>query len=456
MLLTPLNLRLTRPAQNLGGSGGNVARIPAGLGWDEITYPLGLGGTFENPTTTLTPESVVDPNIFTGTIYYADSSRPDNSGNGLTPATAKRDIDECIALGNAAALPYQVYIEAGDYLRRESINGDSGTASPTQPCAFIAQNGRVRMMASTPATFSLSAGNMYVAPISTAGRVFDRTIVDSNGIYDQMTNVVDVPTCQATPGSWVNTGGMTYVHRQDGLQPTLANTLWVRNINIADFGTFTDDLYLEGIDFEGGLQGCIRLDATAARAVGMRDCTMRYAGFPGTRTNGLELFNMSGIINLWDCDASCNFRDGLNFHGLPPPAPILYVLTNRCSGFLNGVAGGSTLINAYTLHDENIGLDLNGNYSGGTFDGSIAQIVDISKVCYLGSRIEMLDTPDPNDAAVRTGTGCETWIAGCTLISDLNAIYGDGSSTTEYQNSSIVGLLAGANPASEPSTPWTS
>ena len=61
------------------------------------------------------------------TVYYVDSSRVDNTGNGQSWAAAKKDIQAAI---NAAAAGDEIWVKAGTYLPTLDPNG---SASPTDP-----------------------------------------------------------------------------------------------------------------------------------------------------------------------------------------------------------------------------------------------------------------------------------------------------------------------------------
>jgi hypothetical protein len=50
--------------------------------------------------------------VYRGALYYVDASRPDDNGNGLTPATAKKFIHTAMA---GALSPATVVVNAGDY-----------------------------------------------------------------------------------------------------------------------------------------------------------------------------------------------------------------------------------------------------------------------------------------------------------------------------------------------------
>jgi len=58
--------------------------------------------------------------------YYVDGSRPDDSGDGLSWATAKNEINSVITLAKADAVADSIYIKAGTYnLSAQMITGDN-------------------------------------------------------------------------------------------------------------------------------------------------------------------------------------------------------------------------------------------------------------------------------------------------------------------------------------------
>lgn len=66
------------------------------------------------------------------TIYYVDSSKEDNLGNGLTWATAKKDIQNAI---NSANSGDEIWVKTGTYKPTHEPNG--GTVSPRNRSFFI-------------------------------------------------------------------------------------------------------------------------------------------------------------------------------------------------------------------------------------------------------------------------------------------------------------------------------
>ncbi len=64
--------------------------------------------------------------VFTQTTYYVDASRPDNAGAGTSWATAKKDLQNAIAL---AASGDQVWVKAGTYLPTQDPFGNTSPAN---------------------------------------------------------------------------------------------------------------------------------------------------------------------------------------------------------------------------------------------------------------------------------------------------------------------------------------
>ncbi len=87
---------------------GPATRWSAGVG---RTLEVRVSDTAGNPL----PVRRIHLDIAPGTRYYVDASRPDDSVDGLSPATAKRTIRAAIAAAVATGTPAVILVAGGDY-----------------------------------------------------------------------------------------------------------------------------------------------------------------------------------------------------------------------------------------------------------------------------------------------------------------------------------------------------
>lgn len=304
-------------------------------------------------------------------IFHVDPvGGSDTTGTGIGTyrydfSAAVRTPQKAVTLGNATGAPYQVLIKADSNPRiNRADSGVQAGIKPTQPCAFIAYGGRVRLSAFDAHTWAVDGtyGNTYSVAETNCSGVFDllnTRIVGSSSDYQgrtktllaELTKVADAATCNATPGSWVNTGGKTYVRRSDGAAVTDSNTMSLRNSYGYAIGATT--VYFQGFDFEGGLDA----NTAGTRNLICEDCTFRY-GQQYSAGRGLSLDNITGVAGFVNCEADANGSDGFNFHNTSGQS---FVLTIDCSAWDNG-RGSSISNNGNTGHERVVGVDIGGDY----------------------------------------------------------------------------------------------
>lgn len=296
--------------------------------------------------------------------YHVDAARADDSGDGLSWATAKRGIAAAIGAGNASAAPgYIVNVRAGQYPRALCPTGSSGTVVPAKPCALIAVGGRVETGFFDALTWSVDTGSTYKATRANTRRVIDLAAVDADGLNVDLAWAGSLADCRATPGSWWTDNATLYVHRADEAAATAANTRALLNVNATGVVQMTSagNMYLSGFDVQGGVPAS--LSGNAAGRFVAEDCTFRYAaGDDGIVTaakgpaNGVAIFDVQGAAFL-RCDASANQADGFNSH--VRAGAQAFVFTMDCTGFGNG-RPGATSCNFLTTHDGGRWIDLRG------------------------------------------------------------------------------------------------
>ncbi|WP_342640952.1 hypothetical protein [Rhodoligotrophos ferricapiens] len=343
----------------------NVSSILTAIGWDQERYPLQIFKRNGRWHSDFSRHRYIPDSMFQ-TTFWVDINRPDDNGDGLTPATAKRSIVGAILAGNATGAPYRINVLEGSYFRQR---GFSNTL-PTQAIGIYGY-GKVVVHMSDILTYVQDAthANLYRATRSNVGRVFDLTQTDARGDYIELQQYADAATLNAAGGvsGWclVNTDQL-YVRRADGAAVTNENTRAMLTVprNFA-IGPNTGHVYMRGIDIEGG--GVCMETATdnfPARVIMADDCTFKYS----TVARNVRILT-PGLTVFRRCVAAKAFADGFSSDWYKTDEREQFILYEDCEGWDNGnpkVTGTLTNSNqSHTGHDLSVAVDLNGNYPGG-------------------------------------------------------------------------------------------
>jgi len=381
---------------------------PDGIGWDYEVYPIApavtkIDGRRRRGSAGIAPEALFD--LFSTartsptTTYYVGPTGIDTN-TGLSPSAKLRTLNKAVLLGNATGAPYKVYADAALYPRSYTFSGTSSTQI-TQDAAFIAVGGQV---VCTPcdqfATPSLDAThtNCYSIALANVERVLDLTTRSKIGSYKELINVATAALCNVRPGTWASVSGTVYVNRADGLAVTYSNTRLLRTAMCMGINTEVS-VFLGSEDGEGcwefqGSDGVcsIRINViapspNAQKAFVINSASFCHAGgLVSTGGRCLEVSTYPGIVALFDCRATGARTDLFNMKNnngaVPPPA----LLTVNCVGVDTGEYPG-TSCNAWTLHDDCIGMDIAGYYEGGA--GGTIHNIETSRAALVGTYVGM-------------------------------------------------------------------
>lgn len=337
--------------------------LPIGFNWPQSTYPLAFGFNGTKYVTSFDPATYAAAAL-AGTQYYVNQATGSDANTGLSLAQAVKSIHVAITKGNATAAPFKIAVAAGSYPRENGFTNTGTLVPATQPCAIIGSGlvecwtGSVLAWPGVPdATFP----NTYKVARANVARVVNLTTNDANGDYAELVKVADATTCNATPNSWAQAAGDLYVHRTAEQAPATANTrvLLLSTPNLQT-GTTSKDIYVSGIDFQGGSGGAAAIVGVATLNAMFVNCSMKYAGAVGVASNGLAVDNITGLVAAKNCVAACNEADGFNGHrnaGTPR------LLTIDCVGRNNGRDAVQSC-NGWTTHENMISVDINGEYFG--------------------------------------------------------------------------------------------
>jgi hypothetical protein len=415
---------------------------PSQVNWWDETYPLEFykkpDGTFD---VSLRPRDVVDQRIFTDSaqVYYVNVNTGNDSNDGLANTTPLKSIHAAITKLNAAtAACGRIYVAAGTYGNANGWTGSSTAVRLTKPCAFIA-TGPVITHSGVDLTWSLHSGATYKATRNQVGFVLENYTTE-------LTNVADVATCEATAGSWVESGGVVYVHRSDGAAVTNANTRVILWINSALFDATSSDVYFDGFEFQGGRYGALDLTdgpttRTFTRNVGIENCTMHYAGYPAARAPGLAVDRFSGVVCLRNSTATKNSSDGFNYHA--NGNVTVSILEVKCSGSDNG-RYGETSANASSGHENANAIIVEPTHASAL--GASVHFIQTSHAYILGGSIECTDANAPS-ACVKQDNTASIIIDQCEITGSGaggKTLYNNGTGALYKRNvTTVIGVESG-------------
>lgn len=314
--------------------------------------------------------------------------------------------------------PATIYISAGIYNRANSFNA----VNPTVDLCIIATGGRVRSAIYDALTWSSVGSDTYSSTRSNVAWVLDTTQTNADGDFVLLAQVADLTECQATPGSWAQDGTTLYVHRADGSAPTTTvtggNTLPIITSTNLDPNTAGLKLYIEGVDFWGGLTAGVCVCRAGDRIV-FNDCSFAYGGNPnisgfditcGLRNNAVPLL----IAN--NCRAHHNAMDGISFNDAGAVG-VRGILLD-CEAYENGYAGGHSC-NGFTAHNGTKMVVVNGD-STRSYGPNVAIIDAGTQAWCLGTHAADSygdDDSGPEDFWA-SGSGCEMWLDTCASESE--------------------------------------
>ncbi|WP_375450529.1 DUF1565 domain-containing protein [uncultured Devosia sp.] len=379
--------------------------LPTGHPWDQTNYPLGTVTITRTPggqwigNCAITKASLF-PDLATWAKIYVSITGNDTTGTG-TALAPFRTIRKAIQTANTSAVRNVISVSAGFYSRASLPQ----TTTLDVPMVFVATGGRVVVgtFDTSGVTFAVDGTqtNTYSASFSsTPARVFDTSRKTRFGSYVEMTQVSSAARCNITPNSWFWGSSILYVNRYDGTAPTIgsteatSNTLALRSLLGMHFQQTTQRTVFfcgedaqSGFDLYGGSQGALRVSFSTSTSgtrviVGAENCSMRYAGSPSSLANNASIESVNGITFFNQCDASSSISDGFNFHNVNSAVNGMYTLTQNSSAADCGRAG-SLSNNGHTGHENVIGIDLAGKYTGN--HGGTVHWIDTSKIWAAGT-----------------------------------------------------------------------
>lgn len=361
---------------------------PVGFKWDWVNYPVTINKVGGKYYPTCNPRAWI-PGIWTaplatGIFHVSSVSGNDTTGTGIGTfigdfSTAVKTISRAITLANATAAPWLILLKGGEIWNRSNgLHTTAGTLMPTQDCGIISWGGRSTVHTADDLTWADdgTGNNTYTSTVANGLRCldllnFDSYTADDGSIFTNhkhLTNVADAAAVRAsTTGAWSIVGGVCYAKRADLAAVTSSNTRLLRSLPVCRFDATTKNVFLKGIDFQGGTTHCLDASYAAVRNIVAEDCSFKY---PNTRVatagNGIAIDNMTGIAVFVRCHSGSVPTDALNGHQTANGPS--YVLAIDFKAFDMGNPG-ATSCNGLTPHEDFSVIDVNGEYGfarGGT------------------------------------------------------------------------------------------
>lgn len=310
----------------------------------------------------------------TGKAYYVAPSGND-ANDGLTLGTALRTVKAAILKADVDV----IYLAAGHY------NWTYGwfTATPSRSIAFYALSpGDVIISTSMDFSWALDLfyTNTYKATAASyVGWVFDASVLDGLGDYQELTARADVATVDANPGSyfWDNVGLILYVRLGDDRAPD-ADVRAYRQYSSMKCTTDNITLYFQDIKFEGGDYTVYFKNASAAGGLNVYalNCSFKY-GVAGC------CYIHGGAAILQNCVAArSKNQDGFNYHINLTVVPK--VIEIDCVGRNNGGDDLDDFDNGSSMHDGGEIVRIMGEYYGNV-GNNVWDVTSTTKSWNLGS-----------------------------------------------------------------------
>lgn len=277
----------------------------------------------------------------TGKTYYVDNTNGLDTNDGLTLATAFKTIKKGVDMVDAVV----VMVAEGVYDRTGAFVNAAVTKSGSLAIRAIPGH-KVRVVNCSPQTWAFHSQatypHLYKSSVTGGTKVYDNKYHDANDDMLEYPQAASALECENTPGTCFISGTTTYIRTVDGRVPD--SDIMVLKDQLS--AQFNDGLfYIEGISFEGGNNGAVRLEKIATAPKGyFKNCKFKYATNDGGSAGGLTVVGAIETF-LQNCEAARNINDGFNYHA--KTGTIGNAIEVNCIGRDNGsqldIDNGSTM-----------------------------------------------------------------------------------------------------------------
>lgn len=249
-------------------------------------------------------------------VTYYFSPTGNDANDGLSLGTPKKDIRDWINALNASGTYSKVkfILEQGVYQADICFGGSAPNFWLTAVCEDGFAVSSVELPASENPVWTKTAGQTHIWQYNRSGAdpypMYDALNPDKFGNNSSLRKVSDLAECELTPGSYVRSGGILYVHTFNSREPDANLVLGVTsvaNLVLSDAGTY----FFKNIKFFGGDDGDNKTDSSNEIKIYRKNCDLAYSH----NDNGQEinLTHANSVIISEDCNTYHNHLDGFSY-----------------------------------------------------------------------------------------------------------------------------------------------
>lgn len=374
-----------------------------------------------------------------GAYCWVDPSKPNNTGDGLTPATAKRDLAPLLTNNTTYET---IYIVPGALFDRDAIKGWGGALTVSKN--IICPGGRAKISRRySPASWVNEGAGVFSCAVAGVRICFDAQVLDDYGLYSLIDRVDTLGDLAGVESGWYSDGATLYIKRVDQQQPTVVTTAIFLNEGTGNgSGIVRGDVhvYCENIDFEGGYaaMSCRTTAADQNQKYFGKNCRYGYS----FSEDGFSCFGAKLVMHQ-DSVAMRNVKDGFNYHENESyPSEFGYFVEVNCAAYRNGITQLEVYENnrnASTSHDNYVGVRV--NFAGYETYGPIIADVDGAKTWNIGvsAYSSQGQATDQQCNFFVGGDGALMWLDRCWGHSSPEALVVGAGSTLYFRDSYLEG-----------------
>jgi hypothetical protein len=306
-----------------------------------------------NPLATMT----LQYDVYAGSLFYVSSAASDDTGNGSTPATAKRTIMAAI---NAATAPATVLVNAGSH----AVDSGAGTHVVVKEGVSLLGGFNAGFSARDPATYftditaTANTGGTIFAPnraIDVDFGVTAATVIDgfriqggggdySAGIMTASGGSAVIRNNQINGGS----GEVSYGILVDSGSPLIENnTVWGGAAGNSSYGIYNrDNATIRNNTVNGGSGVVLSSAIVLNLATGLIELNTLHGG-SGSSTVGVSMFSASTLlenntIDGGDPSDTAGSSNGINISSGNPMIRRNTIQANATDSSATGISANAT------------------------------------------------------------------------------------------------------------------
>lgn len=397
----------------MGGSNNSIPKPDAAF--DFVPFKIYKSGT---GVFSITPSFNLQTyaGITVSKTYYVATDGNDLN-NGLTPETALAKVNTAINKADAD----RVYVKAGWYTHSNGWN----SASPNRSIEVIGYGGDVTITRDVVGLSWSAVDNHWEASyVSNISCIFDTSITDIHGDYQNLLRVPDVVTVDSTVGSFYYdaVADIIYIRTSDSREPDA--DIHCQYGDIVGYINYPVTYYIENLNFYGGSRPFLISSASALTKLYAKDCEFSYGGDQNEGINA----SGGGEVILMDCLSVKCAGDGFKVQTNTIDCNfIAYNCKSRSHG-----KTGNTVINGFSRHGGGANVLINcefyENFGPGHAD------INTTKTWCLGE-----NSHDAISASNRVGYSIantvQMWLDTCQSSDNADGdMVASAGSTIKYRN----------------------